>query len=235
MFEQPTVPAPRPTIGSTIRSSFQDAPAVVMTQRIPYIIILALAFLASLALLSNPQPIVGVQAFFSVCAVCVFFALPAALRTFIPQFRLTFGGVILLIVVGIGLAIAFEIGLFLLIVPGILVFVRWQFAPLLAVIGDQGNPYARSWNITRGAFWPTFGLIVAVSCIAGLIVVIPTIIVGLVAEMLRPSAPVLGLIVGAAYIFAVNFQYLALVRWMTALRDQPMAVSTATFSQTAYP
>jgi hypothetical protein len=53
-------------------------------------------------------------------------------------------------------------GLLLLIVPGIYVAVRWYFVPQAVVIqGARGTgALSRSWDLTAGFWWRTFGILV---------------------------------------------------------------------------
>lgn len=76
------------------------------------------------------------------------------------------------------------IGFILLIIPGIIAFVRLALAPPVVVVEDVRGTKAigRSWRLTKGHFWRLLGLLILSGLIAGvgaLIITIPTEIIAL--------------------------------------------------------
>jgi hypothetical protein len=66
------------------------------------------------------------------------------------------------------------LGLFLLIVPGVYLFVRWYFVPQAVVLEGARNAAAlrASSRLVTGAWWRTFGLVVLVNVLVGLTIVV---------------------------------------------------------------
>jgi hypothetical protein len=62
-------------------------------------------------------------------------------------------------------------GTVLLIVPGILFYVRFAFAPAALVVEDTGAIAAmrRSWRLVRGHFWRLFGTLLLASLLVGIV------------------------------------------------------------------
>ena len=76
------------------------------------------------------------------------------------------------------------IGFLLLIIPGIIAFVRLALGPPVLVVEDVPgtNALRRSWNLTKGNFWRLLGLLILSALIAGvgaLIITIPTEVIAL--------------------------------------------------------
>ena len=90
-------------------------------------------------------------------AIATFFAIPAIVRTARPEFRLTFMRILGMLGIGLAIGVVGEIGFFLLIVPGVLIFVKWSQATWTYLLGDGKNPFGESWEITTGHFWETLG------------------------------------------------------------------------------
>ena len=69
-------------------------------------------------------------------------------------------------------AAGIALGLFLLIVPGIYLFVRWYFVPQSVVLeGARGTAALRaSSRLVAGAWWRTFGLVVLVNLLVLLVI-----------------------------------------------------------------
>jgi hypothetical protein len=75
-------------------------------------------------------------------------------------------------------AVGIAAGLVLLILPGIFLAVRWYFVPQAVVLEGARGPAAlsRSWDLTGGFWWRTFGILVVGNLIAllpGLLVSAP--------------------------------------------------------------
>ena len=71
-------------------------------------------------------------------------------------------------------AAGIAVGLFLLIVPGIYLFVRWYFVPQAVVLEGARTAAAlrASTRLVTGAWWRTFGLVVLVYVLIGLTIVV---------------------------------------------------------------
>jgi hypothetical protein len=71
-------------------------------------------------------------------------------------------------------AAGIAIGLFLLIVPGVYLFVRWYFVPQAVVLEGARNAAAlrASSRLVAGAWWRTFGLVVLVNVLVALVIVV---------------------------------------------------------------
>jgi hypothetical protein len=65
-------------------------------------------------------------------------------------------------------AVGIAAGLLFLILPGIFLAVRWYFVPQAVVIEDTRGPSAlsRSWGLTDGFWWRTFGILIVGNLIA---------------------------------------------------------------------
>ena len=61
-------------------------------------------------------------------------------------------------------AIGIALGLLLLIVPGIILFVRWSIGPPILLGSDEGaiDSMRRSWHETEGHFWPILAALSAI-------------------------------------------------------------------------
>ena len=71
-------------------------------------------------------------------------------------------------------AAGIALGLFLLIVPGVYLFVRWYFVPQAVVLEGARNAAAlrASTRLVTGAWWRTFGLVVLANVLVGLTIVV---------------------------------------------------------------
>jgi hypothetical protein len=71
-------------------------------------------------------------------------------------------------------AAGIALGLFLLIVPGVYLFVRWYFVPQAVVLEGARNAAAlrASGRLVTDAWWRTFGLVVLVNVLVGLTIVL---------------------------------------------------------------
>lgn len=86
-------------------------------------------------------------------------SLANAVRLTNPQYAMTADHVLRLIGINILYGIAVEIGLLLLIVPGVYLANKWSLSSLIAVKEDAGvsQGLSRSWYLTGPFFWPTLG------------------------------------------------------------------------------
>lgn len=151
-------------------------------------------------------------------AIAMFFILPEVIRVVQPAFKMTF--ILVLAIIGIGLVVgvATEIGLVLLIWPGIWIAVKLSFATYAYLLDQGKNPFRESWAITTGYFWQTLGFMAALSIFVGLI---ELVLLGLplaLAWVFPSGAVVLSPIafLGVVYLYYVTLT--AYVRWLLELR-----------------
>jgi hypothetical protein len=76
------------------------------------------------------------------------------------------------------------IGFILLIIPGIIAFVRLALAPPVVVVEDVRGTKAigRSWRLTKGSFWRLLGLLILsglIAAVGALIITVPTELIAL--------------------------------------------------------
>jgi len=157
-------------------------------------------------------------------AISLLFVIGSVMRTVRPDWRWTvglfFGGIGIVIVY----ALSFEIGLFLLLVPGVWIFVKWSQALYCWLLSEGKNPFGESWDITTGQFWETLLFIIFVVIVTE----IPLAIVFGGAGALAGAVPLLGVILlpiaYLAYVFAMHIMSLAAVRWLLRLRARALAL-----------
>jgi hypothetical protein len=72
------------------------------------------------------------------------------------------------------------VGFLLLIVPGVIVAVRWYFAPQVAVVDRRpaGPAVAASSDLVRGRFWPVAGTLLVGALVFGILTAVPEAIIG---------------------------------------------------------
>jgi hypothetical protein len=219
----------RPDIFRTIEGAFKDAWPLMQTRMNVYWILAVICALASVAvplayLSHNPQQALqiriewAIQPANALGALAIFFVLPAAARTVRSEFAMTFGRILGLFGIGLVVGVVCEIGIFLLIAPGVWFLGKWYLATWCYLLSDGKNPFGESWEITTGHFWETLGfgillsMLVTVALLVGFLIPIAlAIFVPVLAVVLCP----LGLL---AYIFANHVTALAQMRWMLALR-----------------
>ena len=65
---------------------------------------------------------------------------------------------------GVVSTVGIALGLILLVVPGVLLFVRWSMAGPVLLAQDEGvlDSLRRSWSYTAGHFWPIFFALVMI-------------------------------------------------------------------------
>jgi hypothetical protein len=73
------------------------------------------------------------------------------------------------------------LGLIALLVPGIILYIRYSFAtPAVVVEGERGGAIGRSWRLSKGLGWHIFGTLVLafiISLIISTIISVPSLIV----------------------------------------------------------
>jgi hypothetical protein len=107
-------------------------------------------------------------------------------------------------------AVGIAAGLLLLIVPGVYVAVRWYFVPQTVVIEGARGPGAlsRSWDLTAGFWWRTFGVLV----VANLAALVPALLLSApLAAVAESTDRALWSLVGAIATETLTAPFLALV------------------------
>ena len=222
--------AEQPDIFATIQGAFRDAGALMRTRMNVYWILAAVCALAVLLTLrwagsvtdvatEQQLRIQGPLQSINLCsAIAWFFILPAAIRTVRPEFKLTF--MLVLGLIGIGLVVGFatEIGLVLLIAPGIWVGVKLSQATWAYVMPAGKNPFEESWEMATGHFWETFGFYLLLGILVGLVLFAVLLIPVGVAVFVPLSGVVLGPIAFLGYVYCYHVSVLGNMRWMLELR-----------------
>lgn len=231
-----------PDVLHVIESALRDA-GVLLRARKVYLTLAVLcavlvAVMIAVANAAGPsiQNQLRAQAFadpVNLCAgIAAFFVMPAVARTVRPEFKLTFAGVLALIGIGFVEGIGTQIGLVLLVLPGIWFFVKISLAPWTYLVSEGKNPFGETWQLTTGHFWETFclhfllGILVFLIDLVGLIV--PIVIAVLV--------PITGVVLAPVAFLVIVYVYhvisLAQLRWMLELRkptrvEEPRAAVAA--------
>ena len=113
------------------------------------------------------------------------------------------------------------IGVILLIIPGIIAFVRLSLAPPVLVVEDVRGTKAvgRSWRLTKGHFWRLLALLILSALIAGVGALIITIPTEVIALQLGPSGwPVSALGTTLATVLITPFSMLIIVLFYFDMR-----------------
>lgn len=151
-------------------------------------------------------------------AVAIFFVIPAAVRTLRPQFNMTILRVLGVIGIGLAVTVAVEIGLLLLIVPGIWVGVKLSQATWTYLIADGKNPFGESWEITTGHFWESLAFFVLLAIVT-LVAEIFLVFFPLAIAYYIPAGAVVFVPAGfLGYVYVCNVSLLGQMRWMLELR-----------------
>jgi len=219
----------QPDIFGVIQGAVEDAWPLMRSRMTVYWILAAVCALVVLATLwylntldASTQMGARIEAAIQpvdLCgAIASFFIIPAAARTVRPEFKLTFLLILGLVGIGLVVGIATEIGLFLLLVPGVWVGVKLSQSTWTYLLSDGKNPFGESWEMTTGHFWETFGFffLLTIAVVVAMIVVlgIPIFI-----ELFAPLAGVvLGPIAFLGYVFTYHVTILGQMRWMLELR-----------------
>jgi hypothetical protein len=211
-------------VGQIISSAFSDAWPLFMSRRTVYVVFNMMSALGGFA---------------------AWFVIPAVIRTIDPSFRMTvarfFGllglGIVVTVVLGAVMGVFYGLGfvLFLknstvttvfgsiLMLGGIIVVfwigIRWSQIAWAYFLGEPPNPFAASWRVTSGQFWPTLGFVIVLSIVTAVVLGIGWgIAAGTVAAI--PVAGFITVPLGVAlYIWLINVVYLAEVRWFLRLRQ----------------
>lgn len=136
---------------------------------------------------------------------------------------MTFVRILGMIGIGIAVGVVSEIGFFFLIVPGVLMFVKWSQATWAYLLGDGKNPFGESWEITTGHFWETLGFFFLLEVLLTVLLAVGFFLPAAVAMFVPVLAVVLVPIAFLAYVFASHVALLGQMRWMLELRRLPVA------------
>ena len=218
-----------PSIGGTIDRAFRDALPLMRTRTRVYAVLAVLAAVCGIsvpfaqAVGNLPVDAVRLELFLQptniLGAIAMFFVLPAVARTVRPEFVMTVGRVFGIIGVLIALGVVVDIGLILLIVPGVYMLVKWSQTVWTYVLGEGKNPFGESFEITKGHFWHTLGF----AFLLGIAVIVPLAVVLVCAAVIAGAVPFLAVVLSPiaflAYVFVIHVLRLGEMRWMLALRE----------------
>jgi hypothetical protein len=218
----------QPDMVGIIQGAFADAWPIMRSRISVYGLLAAIAALAGLSVpfvhLADPnaqeqwQVQMAVQPANILGAIAIFFAVPAALRTVRPEFEMTFIRILAMMGIGIVIGVVSELGFFLLIVPGVLMFVKWSQATWVYLLGDGKNPFGESWEITTGHFWETFGFFFLLELVLTILLIVGYFLPAVIAIFVPVLSVVFVPIALLAYVFTSHVALLAQMRWMLELR-----------------
>jgi hypothetical protein len=222
------VPAP-PDLFRVIEGAFKDAWPLMRSRMNVYWILAVICAVASVAvplthLTYDPRQVFTLRADMAIQpanllgAIAVFFALPAVARTARPEFVMTLGRILGLLGVSIVVGVVSEIGIFLLIAPGIWILFKWYVATWCYLLSEGKNPFGEAWEITTGQFWETCGFAVLLSMLVTVVLLVGFFLPVAIAIFVPVLAIVLCPLALLGYIFANHVTFLAQMRWMLALR-----------------
>lgn len=173
----------------------------------------------------------GLQAVLLASLLALFFILPSALRRVQPGFRMTPARVVLTIVMLGTVALATDIGLAAMVIPGIVIGVLASQAAFSALLSDRpskgssalallSGAFARSMDMTKEHFISTLG-VVALSLAVLLIPFMASlfgalVLIGWDDRTLILTAPLLLLV----FVYFECVRYAMIVRWYAHLADR---------------
>lgn len=225
------IPAP-PDLFRVVQGAFKDAWLLMRSRMNVYWVLAVICAVASMAvplahLTFDPQKALAIRIELAVQpanllgAIAIFFVLPAVARTVQPEFVMTLGRILGLLGIGIAVGVVSEIGIFLLIAPGIWIMFKWYLATWCYLLSDGKNPFGESWEITTGRFWETVGFAILLSMLVTVVLLVGFLLPIAIAIFVPVLAIVLCPLAFLAYVFANHVTLLAQMRWMLALRALP--------------
>ncbi|MBW3561234.1 MAG: hypothetical protein KY437_01930 [Actinobacteria bacterium] len=89
-------------------------------------------------------------------------------------YRYAFGRIGPLLLVILLMTIGILLGFIALIIPGLILLVRWYFAPTIVVVEDERGTDAikRAWRLSSGHFWKIVGTVLLAGILAGIVATI---------------------------------------------------------------
>jgi hypothetical protein len=152
--------------------------------------------------------------------VAAFFALASAVRTVRPDFRMTVGRFFGVIGYSFVAVVIIAAGFLCFVIPGFYLAVKVSLAPYYYLIGEPGNhPIRAAWASTRGRFWITAAMIVVVGIIIEAIAYAAAGVIAAFALLSPMTGAITIPLAFALFLFALQFQYNAYVRWSNALLE----------------
>ncbi len=151
-------------------------------------------------------------------AIAVCFIIPAGVRTVRPDFAMTVGRAFGVVGIAIVTGAATEVGLLLLVVPGIWFGVKWSLTTWTYLLSDGKNPFGESWEITTGHFWETLAYAVLMSILLGIVLSLGFFLPVFLAYLVPVLAVLLAPIAFFGYLFANHVALLGQMRFMLELR-----------------
>jgi hypothetical protein len=246
--------SPLPNLGPLVAMAFDKAVTIIVGQWKVLLIVVVL---------STAGGFYGVSfALLPSIAFAVYWAIACyahAVRLERPEYRMRARRAITLVGLYIGTGLLFELGILLLVVPGVYFGTKYSMASIVAVTDDVGvnASGSRSWALTTNVFWPTLGfnvaLYLAMMALSVVGYIIGLVVIGGLAQLLIASGGMhppaangdltglFGALVGfffCIYVIAISVAYqahaVAQLYWLRALERRAdaaaVAVSAPTFS-----
>ena len=150
MAIQPLAPPLGPLLGASFDRAF-----TIMTRN--WMLLAGVVFVALVAGAVNY--LAAAALVFCFLIYWYFTSLANTVRLANPAYRMTAGTAMRLLGLSIVYGLAVDLGLLLLIVPGIYIANKWSLAPLILAKedADMSTAMSRSWAVTDQFFWPTLG------------------------------------------------------------------------------
>ncbi len=218
----------RSDILAVLESALRDAGPLMRSRKVYLTLAVLCALLvgAALALANALDPTSQVQlrenAFSSAIGICMgvaaFFVMPAVARTVRPDFRLTVRGAVVLLLIAFVTGIGTEIGLVLLVLPGLWFGIKTSLATWTYLLSDGENPFAESWRLTTGHFWETFCLFFLLWVVMVLIDLVVLVVPVVVSVLVPLAGIVLAPLTFLGMVYVYHILCLTNMRWMLELR-----------------
>jgi hypothetical protein len=219
----------QPDIFGVIQGAFRDAWPLMRSRMTVYwvlalicgalvLVALALGRLADSSVQESVRIETAIQPANLCGVIAAFFAIPAIVRTVQPEFKMTFIRILAVIGIGLVVGVVAELGLFLLIVPGIWFGVKLSLSTWTYLVSEDKNPFGEAWEITTGHFWETFGFLFVLSILVTLVTIVVFFIPVCVAIFVPVSAVVLTPLAFLGYMYVYHVASLGEMRWMLELR-----------------
>lgn len=147
--------------------------------------------------------------------VLAYFALASAVRLVRPEYRMTLGDVIGVILYSIAVGVLSGIAALFLILPALYIYTKIGLAPYLRLLRDfNTNALEKAWIITNGYFWQSLGFLIGLTVLEMLVAAFGALIAngflfasGWTAFATFPMA--CGMVLYAIFIRMTGYTYLA--------------------------